>query len=916
MMYRLLLLCLFVTNGTTLFAQHNLLIKGKVLDSNDHYSLPGATILLINQNDTIQKSGTITNEKGDFQIKVQPGQYDFQISFVGYNNIKKSITVGKEPIDLGQFKLIENSKYLQEISITETLPPTLQKGDTTVFNPQAFKVNPDATAGELLAKMPGFYEVDGKLMMQGQEIAEILIDGKKFFGNNTNQALQTIPNDVIKNIEVFEYKSDESKFSGFKDKEEKKSVNIVTNRNKKRLLFGDVAAGIGKEEKFGFNGNINSFSDNNSITITGSSKNVNAPLSLNNRTFGSRGINGNDIQDDEIGVNFATSKNKNELNFSYEYGNNEYENESNSIKTYTSQAFEGQIQNTTNNSDSDRGDHRINLRLSLNSFPKSRILSTTSISSSDANLNSNSHSDTYLNGRMINANTNLNNSESKNYRIAQDFNISQQLGKRGRNLSLQAGFNYGKSDSNGKQLSETLNESEEVSQSIKRISDSETKDVNLRAGLSYSEPVGEDSQLSIGYNVNYNKGESDKFGYNFDENTNSYSQLDELTTNQFENSEINNIGRVSYNLQNEKHGISFGSDFELTTLRNEETTPNQTNFKKNFFALAPNARYSFNLGKQKRINLNYNSRTTTPSVRDLQEIVDLSNPLYISTGNSNLEQARTHSLMAFYSASNIEKGRNISIHTIASKTNNLVGRRTIVAVKDTTINDKYFLPAGGQFSQPVNLDGQYTISTGISYSLPVKKLKSKVNINTRGNFSHNPTLVNNKKAFTNSWNLNHDMVLSSNINEKLDFTLSSTSNYLQSKNNTTSGSEYISQTTSLNMYWNFYKNIVFRTNASNNYQNNLSTNKEDNFWHLNLGLSTKVFKSKRGEISLSAYDILNKKDERSHIATDLYTADYYTNKLSKFYMLSFSYKLRDDKGRPNRGRERFYEGMSPNGYRM
>lgn len=277
MMYRLLLLCLFVTNGTTLFAQHNLLIKGKVLDSNDHYSLPGATILLINQNDTIQKSGTITNEKGDFQIKVQPGQYDFQISFVGYNNIKKSITVGKEPIDLGQFKLIENSKYLQEISITETLPPTLQKGDTTVFNPQAFKVNPDATAGELLAKMPGFYEVDGKLMMQGQEIAEILIDGKKFFGNNTNQALQTIPNDVIKNIEVFEYKSDESKFSGFKDKEEKKSVNIVTNRNKKRLLFGDVAAGIGKEEKFGFNGNINSFSDNNSITITGSSKNVNAP---------------------------------------------------------------------------------------------------------------------------------------------------------------------------------------------------------------------------------------------------------------------------------------------------------------------------------------------------------------------------------------------------------------------------------------------------------------------------------------------------------------------------------------------------------------------------------------------------------------------------------------------------------------
>ena len=322
------------------------------------------------------------------------------------------------------------------------------------------------------------------------------------------------------------------------------------------------------------------------------------------------------------------------------------------------------------------------------------------------------------------------------------------------------------------------------------------------------------------------------------------------------------------------------------------------------------------LKNQKRINLNYSSRTSTPSIYDLQEVVDLSNPLYISTGNSDLDQSRTHSVMAMFSSSNRKKGSHLSIHAMASTTNNTVGKRTIVASQDTTINDLYFLPAGGQFSEPINLDGQYMINTSISYSFPIKKLKSKLNINTRGNFSHNPTFVNDKKAYTDSWNLNHGMTLSSNINEKVDFTFTSSSNYRKSNNTSNSGSEYFSQTTSFNMYWNFFKDLVFRTNASNNYQNNFSTKDEDSFWHLNLGISTKLFKSKRGELSFTAYDILNKEDERSHMVTDLYTADYFTNKLNKFYILTFSYKLRNSKGkRPKGGHGRgpvMYHNYNPN----
>jgi hypothetical protein len=894
-MYRFTLLVLFVLLGTSIYAQKTLSIKGKILDSEEQGTLPGASILLISESDSIKQQGTITNEKGDFKINALPGRYKLQVSFIGYNNIQKSISIDKQPIDLGTLKLIGSSEFLQEISITETLAPTQQKGDTTVYNPQAFKINPDAKAGELLAKMPGFTEINGKLMTEGLQIAEILVDGKRFFGKNMNEALETIPTDVIKNIEVFEYRSDEAKFSGIADKEEKRSVNIVTTKTSKRLLFGELTTGAGNENKYGFNGNINSMSGNNSLTITGRSKNINAPLRLNNRRFGQSGISGNDIQYDALGLNLTAVKNKNELEFSYEYGKNEYENKSKSVKNYTYEALKGQIQNNKDNSTSENTNHRMNLRLSLNSNPKNRFLLNTDLISSDENSKSNSFSDTYLAKDMINSNTNLNTSKNQDYDIRQTLNFSRSLSKKGRILSLQASINYSNTDADGKQVSETLNENKELSQRIDRISDGKGTNTNITTGISYSEPMGENGSLTIGYNYTNENRKSDKSAYNLNQETNLYNDLDELTSNRFDNTTQTNSGRFVYDYHSKKHQITIGSDLEVNSLKSEESFPNQSQFKEDFYAISPNARYTYDLAKNKRLSLNYNSRTNIPSLFDLQEVVDLSNPLSITTGNSNLEQSRTHTLMGMYSESNAEKGTHISINTRLSSTSNTVGQNTIIADKDMTINDKYFLPAGGQFSQPVNLNGQYNLSSSVSYSLPLKKLKSKLNINTQGVLSHSPVLVNNKKSYTDIWNVRHGMILSSNINEKVDFTFSSSSQYSNSKNNSSKGSEYISQTTSLNMYWRFFKDFIFRTNASNDYQNNFTTHNPDNSWHLNLGLSSKVFKNKRGEISLTAYDLLSKNDERSYMETELYTTDYYSNKLTNFYMLTFSYKLRDGK---------------------
>jgi hypothetical protein len=473
--------------------------------------------------------------------------------------------------------------------------------------------------------------------------------------------------------------------------------------------------------------------------------------------------------------------------------------------------------------------------------------------------------------------------------------FSRRLNKEGRVISVQASYNRSDRKNNGDQKSEIKGQTALGNQNIDQISNQKTNSDNLRTGVSFNEKLSKKSRLSLAYNYALNTQKTKKASYNYDTESESYTKLDTLTSNKFKNSTINNTSRISYNYQDKKFGFMLGSDFEFTNLKNDETFPNKRDLKKDYFSILPSASFSYTINKSSMFNIYYRMGTSNPSVQQLQEIVNVSNPLFLSMGNSNLKQTQNHNMMLFYTSSNMESGRFTSINMSVNKANNTVSQRTIVAQSDTLINEKYVLPKGGQFSQPTNLNGQYNISGRITHSIPIKKLKSKLNINASANYSHNPTLVNNKKSFSNSLSLNQGLKLSSNINEKLDFTISSRTQYSVSRNTNlkSSSSKYFSQTNSMSMYWNFTKNFILKTNTNFVTKNNISTDDIENNWLLDIGISSKVFKNKRGEISLVAYDILNQTSERNHRVSDLYTTDSYSKKLNKFYMLSFTYKIRN-----------------------
>src|SRR5690606_12120336 len=100
-------------------------------------------------------------------------------------------------VDLGILYLHENARLLDEVTVNMRPPVGKQLGDTTQFNAAAFQTMKDASAQDLIEKMPGMAAEDGTLQAQGEAVAQILVDGKPFFGTDVKAALQNLPAEII-----------------------------------------------------------------------------------------------------------------------------------------------------------------------------------------------------------------------------------------------------------------------------------------------------------------------------------------------------------------------------------------------------------------------------------------------------------------------------------------------------------------------------------------------------------------------------------------------------------------------------------------------------------------------------------------------------------------------------------------------
>jgi hypothetical protein len=903
---------------TVLYSQSSLL-KGTVVDSLDS-PLPGASILLKSINDSTQTQGTSTAANGTFEVRVSPGYYTFHSTFIGYQLFSKTIVVEYEEVDLGKIILSENSYLLGEATVIGKLLSVIIKGDTTEINANAYKSNPDANASDLIQKMPTIVVSGGKVQAEGEDVKKVLVDGKPFFGNDPNSALSSLPAEVIDKIQIFDDLSDQAKLTGFDDGNSEKTINIVTKKEFRNGTFGNVSGGYGTDDRFRLNGLLNYFKDDQRITIMGQSNNINVQnfsssdlagvASSSSRRGGGRGgtggsgsVSGNAsdfligeqdgiVNTNAFGINYTDQLNKKlSLNASYFYNRTDNYSVTNLERTYFNDVdaqnyFEQEIANTTN------VNHRFNLRLKYDISESDAIIYTPSFTLQQYDGQNELSTASLLNDTILSSYRSNFQSELQTYNLENRLMWQHKFGKKGRTFSAMLSHEY--SPTNAESSLGAIDASDAFTSALDQISEQDQLNQSVGLRLDYTEPLTDKLMLRLNYSPSLDMGSSEQLTFSYDSTSGLYNQVQSQLSNTFSSEYLLHEGGAGLMYRNgRKNFFLLNLNYQWASFSTEQEFPQAGQTQRNFNAILPMAMWRSQFSENSNLRLRLRARTSIPSISQLQNVLDNTNPLQLSIGNPLLDQQYQYSLNARYSRTNPTSGSSLFFGMQGSLINDYIGTSTTIALSDTITVSGVELSPGTQLSEPVNLDGYYNLSVFGTYGFPLSKIKSNLNLNLTAQYSRNPGILNRELNYTANPSIGFGAVLSSNISEKVDFTLSSNSSktYSLSSLSPNQNTDYFNQSTTAKAYWNLWKGLVVRTSLSHQYYAGLSDSFDPNYFLWGAGLGYKFMKDNKAEIGLEAFDILGQNQALSRATTETYYEDISTNTLQQYVMLTFRYNF-------------------------
>lgn len=876
-------------------------ISGTVLDEKN-ISFNSAEIKLTSK-DSI-KLTTTTDKDGKFLIKqVTPGIYYLTISAHGYENYMDSIHMGKAPLGVGVIHLTPAIHMLDEVKIVDKVAAMVQKDDTVEFNSAAYKVNPDADAADLVRKMPSI-EVNGKnVTAQGEGVVKVLVDGMPFFGTDPYGSLTNLPAEIIDKVQVYNEKSDQEQFTGFSEGNTSKTINIITKADKRNGIFGKAYGGYGRDNsddgKYGAGATLNGFDGAHRITLTGQTNNVNvqnftAPAS------GGGGGGGGNTNTNAGGLNYTDKWGvKTDIAGSYFFDQTNTTITSMLRKTYILPADSGQVYNQNSPSTNQNYSHRFNLRLNYKADSMNSVLWQPTFSFNKNSGTSQIQAGTTEETDPINQTNSNNITKNTGYTFGNDILLRHRFLKKGRTFSADINANNNNTDNTARRTSQNIYyNSIALSDSLNQQSLQNQNTWTATGNATYTEPAGEHGLFKLSYIISYLPSRSGNNTYDYSYATNSYSLPDSLYSSSFYGKNISHKAGVSYQFHIRKFEASAGLNYELSGLRNDQTLPVSYTLSRNFQNLLPVASFHYKFSKTKNLQANYNTSTQAPAVSQLQNVVNNTNPLFLTTGNPALLQPYQHTLTLRYNAMGRDAKSSFSASLTGNYTHDGITSNSIVAANDTFVTSEHILlPAGSQLAMPENISGNSALNANLSYGMPLTAIKCNIKFNLNTGISHSPSIINNVVNEQNNKNGGFGVSLSSNISENIDFLLSSNTNITSSANslNTQINTTYLNETSRASINLIFWKGFVFNTNISYQTNSGLSAGYNQDYALWNASVGKKILKKHLGDIRLVVNDILNQNNNIQHTVTDTYVQDARSNILQRYFLVVFIYKLRDFK---------------------
>ena len=932
-------------------AQRN--ISGKVIESDSQEPVAQTTVRLL-KSDSTMVTGSLTNLDGIFRVKAPAnGNYIVQVTCVGFKPYTKNVKISADKdIALGTIELKPDAIMLKGATVTGQAAKVTLKEDTFVYNASAYRTPEGSVVEELVKKLPGAQvDDDGKITINGKEVKKILIDGKEFMTGDTKTAMKNLPTSIVERVKAYDQKSDLARVSGIDDGEEETVLDFGIKRGMNRgyMVNADLAAGTRSR----YSGRIfaGMQSSDLKIFIPMSANNVNDmgfPGGGGGRFGGGRqGLTATKM----LGFNLNyEKKDRFKLDASIRWN---HSNVDAVVRRSTEDFMSGNASTFSNNLTSNMSrTNSWNARFRLEWTPDSL---TNIMMRPQFNYNSNDglgegYSMTFdedpfktikdpfddeelqkLIDKGVVKNRNVNNSISYSDSKSAGgwLQLNRRLNSKGRNITLRFSGNVGEGMSRSFTNSlveyyQLVNQfGEDSIYQANRYAVTPTKNWNYGLRATYSEPIFRQVYLQFSYQYQYSYTKSDRATYDFSNfaadffgvtpryrGWDDYLALlggsplegfrDDKLSRFSEYRNYNHTAEIMLRVVRKAYNLNIG--FQVMPQRSHFTQDYQgvhTDTVRTVTNIAPTADFRWKISNVSQLRFNYRANSSQPSMSDLLDITDNSDPLNVRKGNPGLKPSFTQNFRLFYNNYIQNHQRSIMANVSFSTTRNSISNMVT-----------YDAASGGRTTRPENINGNWNASGMFMFNTAIDSA-GFFNVNTFTTLRYNNSVgyvsvgrnTDSQKSTTKSTTVG-ERLAASYRNSWLEFELNGSLEYmharseLQSNNNLDTWTFSYGGSLQLTAPWGTQLSTSMNMNSRRGY-NDASMNTNELIW--NAQVSQSFLRGNALTLSLQFYDILHRQSTFSRTVDAMRRSDTEYNAITNYAMLHVIYRLNIFGSGSNRG---------------
>ena len=463
-------------------------------------------------------------------------------------------------------------------------------------------------------------------------------------------------------------------------------------------------------------------------------------------------------------------------------------------------------------------------------------------------------------------------------------------------LMADLSWNYSDNKGSGWQM-DTVSSANNTQKYLSTNSSGYTKDfggnirfANLKLG----------KQVSMGTNYSLSYDYSKKLRTAIDTLT---MQIDTAQTYEYTRSYITqNIGVESewYNPE-ASFQMRAGVSLKTSWSNRDEIIPEQFFDRRSFVSVLPtfsiSSRYEESFPNKPNWNFSYSTSSSEPSLENMRNWLDISNPMSLTLGNPNLKQSYTHSLSFYFFKQKAETASETSLNLSASYTQNDMATKQILFGEETYLAEyDYTAAAGSTLTTYENINGAVSVNVSGRHERAAFREKFIFRSSLSYSFSRRPAYIRDVKNFTLSSSPSLNLSLQSNYSRKLEFRISSQTSYIGSANTVGGTDNTFSQRATANVTAQFLRHFTLYTSYQYYYYHSSKAADLNNNL-LSAALSYRFLKNS-GEARFTVYDILNRNSDFSSSVYSTYILNSWRQLMSRYFTLTLSYRFNKTGGGP------------------